>query len=105
MGKWKSLDEAALSVLGKKKGISNACLGYNKSYKGYYWSYEVNFTPIRDSRKKQVYQYDTDKNLLDIFNSVAEASRISGLSKTSISRVCRGERKQTGGYLWRYSCD
>ncbi|WP_416382011.1 hypothetical protein [Maribacter sp. BPC-D8] len=34
--------------------------------------------------------------------SIVEASKITGISKTCISRCCRGERKQSGGYLWKY---
>ncbi|WP_237561810.1 endonuclease [Flagellimonas algicola] len=102
IGEWTALAWAALSVLGKKKGISNACLGYNKTYKGYYWSYYKNYIPVRDSRKKLVYQYDLNGNCIAIHKSVSDASRNSGLSKTSISRVCRGERSKAGGYIWKY---
>ncbi|SNY95283.1 Arm DNA-binding domain-containing protein [Flagellimonas pacifica] len=35
-------------------------------------------------------------------DSVAEASKKSGLSKTPISRVCRSERKKARGYVWKY---
>ncbi|WP_394345717.1 hypothetical protein [Gelidibacter gilvus] len=36
------------------------------------------------------------------YESVAEASRQTGISKSCISKVCRGERKQSGGYIWKY---
>lgn len=36
------------------------------------------------------------------YNSVSDASVQTGLSKTTISRACRGERDQTGGYIWGY---
>jgi len=102
VGQWKSLNEAALKVLGTEKGISNACLGYSKSYKGYYWSYDKNFTVPEDLRKKKVCQYNLENKLIRCFDSVAEASRCRGLSKSAISRVCRGERDKSGGYIWRY---
>nr|WP_293303493.1 GIY-YIG nuclease family protein [Allomuricauda sp.] len=102
VGKWNSLNWATFAVFGKEKGISNACLGYNKSYKGYYWSYEKNYIPDRDARKKQVFQYDLKGNLIEEYTSVSDASSNSGLSKTSISRACRGERSQAGGYIWKY---
>lgn len=92
----------ANSVLGKRKGISNTCLGYNKTYKGYYWSYDKNYIPVRDSRKKRVYKYDVKGNIVSGYSSVSEASKSSGLSKTSISRVCRGERNKAGGFGWKY---
>ncbi len=102
IGEWASLELAAKSVLGKKKGVSNACLGYNRTYKGCYWSYDRNFTPSKDSRKKGVYQYSMDGGLIAKYESVSDASRQIGMSKSSISRVCRKERIQSGGYIWKY---
>lgn len=102
VGEWHSLNRAAFVVFGKEKGISNACLGNSKSYKGYYWSYDKNFTVPNDLRKKRVGQYDLENKLVGCFDSVAKASRGIGLSKSSISRVCRGERKKAGGYIWKY---
>ncbi|SDQ18835.1 GIY-YIG nuclease family protein [Flagellimonas zhangzhouensis] len=102
VGEWDSLIDASTEVLGNEKGISNACLGYIKSYKGYYWSYNKNFTIPTDLRKKRVCQYDMNNVLINCFDSVSQASKVSGLSKTSISRVCRGERKYSGGFVWYY---
>lgn len=102
VGEWHSLNWAAFVVFGKEKGISNACLGNSKSYKGYYWSYDKNFTVPNDSRKKRVGQYNSENKRIRYFESAAEASRCSGLSKSSISRVCRGERKKAGGFIWTY---
>lgn len=39
---------------------------------------------------------------LEEFISLSEASRITGSSKACIGRVCRGERKQTKGYTFKY---
>lgn len=36
------------------------------------------------------------------FNSMQEASRVLGIPQSSISKVCRGERKLAGGYTWKY---
>ena len=101
---WPSLWWAALSVVGRKKSISNACLGYSKTYKGFCWSYKLNETDVilKDSRRKEVKQLDLIGNLIDIYESVAEASKQSGISKTCISRCCRGEREHSGGFIWRY---
>ena len=43
-----------------------------------------------------------DGNVIAEYNSVAEVSRQAGISKTCISRVCRGERENSGGYCWEY---
>jgi group I intron endonuclease len=99
-----SLEQAAEAVDGKEKSISNACLGYNVTYRGCYWSYIKNdsYAGIPDRRKKKVTQFTLLGNTIANFHSVAEASRKTGISKTSISRCCRGEREQTGGFIWKY---
>ena len=99
------LTRAGESIGTTKQHISRACLSVNKTFGGFYWSYEYKepFVPDNDTRKKEVIQYSLDGNEIAKFNSVAEASRKCNLSKSAISRVCRGERKHGGGYHWCYS--
>lgn len=98
------LDEAAKVVDGIKQQISRACLSVNKLYGGYYWSYEYKepFKPEIDCRRKEVLQIDLEGNLKDVYTSVAEASYKTGVNTSSIAKVCRGERKTAGGYVWQY---
>ena len=60
------LENAANAVNAKKTSIGNACLGQNKTCKGYYWSYNysVPFNPKKDFRKKQVYLYSISGKLI-----------------------------------------
>jgi len=101
---YNSLQNAGDAVNATKQEISRACLGVNNTYKNYYWSYiyKEPFEPNSDVRKKEVFQFSLDGNLLAKYNSASEASRQSGISKTCITRVCRGERTQTGGFNWEY---
>jgi hypothetical protein len=96
---------AASAVNAVKTFISNACLGYTKSCKGYCWSYQLHlpFSPPKDECKKKVSQFSLEGNFIAEYTSVAEASRQTGLSKTCISRVCRGERTRSVGYYWKWS--
>lgn len=98
------LNSAASAVNVTKQDISRACLGSNGILKGYFWSYNNSeiFIPNGDSRKKRVVQLDLNNKLIATFNSVAEASSSTGLSKTCIARVCRGERSASGGFKWEY---
>lgn len=98
------LQDAGNVVNTTKKSISRACLSVNNIYNGFYWSYEFKelFKPKEDNRKKEVLQYAVEGNLVANYVSVAEASRQTGLSKTCISRACRGERANSGGFVWRY---
>jgi len=102
---FEDLTSAGNSISTTKQHISRACLSVNKTYSGFYWSYEykVPFVPDSDNRKKEVIQYSLDGKELAKFNSITEASKESNLSKSTISRVCRGERKKGGGYYWKYS--
>lgn len=99
------LESAANAVSAYKNSIGNACIGQNKTCKGYYWSYNfsVPFNPEKDLRKKQVIQYTLSGKQIAVYESVADASKKTGISKTCISRVCRNEREQSGGYKWSYS--
>lgn len=100
-----SLESASNAVNSSRKSISNACLGYNKFCRGFLWSYNKteDFEQTFDLRKKIVGKYSIEGVLLVEYSSVSDASRLTGISKTCISRCCRGERAQTGGFHWKYN--
>lgn len=99
---YQTLAEAGNSVNASRKTISNACLGSLKSAKGYLWSYTPEYPEVEDKRSKIVYQYDLDGLLIATFSSAREASKKLGIGLSSITRCCRGERKQTSGYRFSY---
>ncbi|RTZ09270.1 NUMOD1 domain-containing DNA-binding protein [Flavobacterium sp. GSP6] len=98
------LKEIQLTLGHDKRRVSNACLTATV-WKGHFWSYSQNntFKPATDNRKKEVTQFTLDGEILAHYNSVADASRETGISKTCISRCCRNEREQSGGFIWNYS--
>ena len=98
------LTTAAVSVGSKPKSISNTCLGYNKSCMGFYWSYSSDFATSSkiDERIKAVVQKSLEGEIIENFKSASEASILTGISKTCITRCCRGEREQSGGFIWKY---
>lgn len=52
---------------------------------------------------KKVCQYDEEHNLIKIWNSQQDATRVLGISAGAISRVCRGDKQKTaGGYYWEF---
>jgi hypothetical protein len=87
-----------------KQSLSNVCLSVNKVCKGFYWTYDYleKFTPLKDNRKKKVLQYNIQGKFIKEFGSVAEASKNTGINKSCIAKVCRLERKTSGGYIWKY---
>lgn len=104
IAKHSCLKEAARVINSNKKTLSKACLSVNQKLGGFYWSYKPSFffLPVPDNRQKKVFQYTIKGKLLKIFKSVSEASKQTGVNKTSIAKVCRGERKTSGGFIWRY---
>lgn len=99
-----NLTSAGNSINVRKQAISRACLGVSHTLGGYLWSYDYiePFITAKDSRKKQVMQCNLEEEELARYISASEASKITGISKTCITRCCRGERKNSGGYIWKY---
>ncbi len=105
VGKFNSLLEAAKSVNSTKQNISNACLSSTYKHRGYLWSYKfkVPFKYGKDLRKKRVEKLSlTSGKCLAIFESVATASKLTGINKTCIGKCCRNERNSAGGFSWKY---
>lgn len=100
-----NLTSASETINVRKQDISRACWSVNHTLGGYLWSYDYkeSFVIEPDNRKKQVLQYNLKGEKLARYISASEASRKTGVSKTCITRCCRGERVQTGGFLWKYS--
>ncbi len=102
---FENLTTAGESIQVRKQDISRACWSVNNTLGGFLWSYDCieQFIKNKDCRKKEVIQYDLYGNFLAKYVSASKASRITGLSKTCITRCCRGERENSGGFLWKYS--
>ena len=58
---------------------------------------------IKHHLNKGVSQYDLNNNLIQSFYSITEAHNETGVSKSGIIFVCKGERKTAGGYKWKYN--
>lgn len=100
-----SLEEAGRAVNTSKQQISRACLGVNLTCKNFYWSYNYTepFIPKSDNRKKKVIYYNFANDIIEEFESVAEAAYAKGISKSGIAKYCRGERKPPNDVLWEYN--
>lgn len=101
---FEDLTSAGKSINVRKQAISRACWSVNQTLGGYLWSYDHKepFIVEPDNRKKQVTQFTLDGVIIAKYSSVSETSRVTGISKTCISRCCRGERKSSSGFLWKY---
>jgi len=101
---FETLSDAGSSIGVRKQDISRACWSVKKKLGNYLWSYDLQdrLIPEKDSKLKTVHQFDLEGNFISEYESASEASRLTGISKTCISRCCRGERAKTGNFFWRY---
>jgi hypothetical protein len=56
---------------------------------------------LSKTHPRKIGQYK-DGTLINEFNSMKEAEEKTGISNKHIGSVCRGNRKTTGGYEWKY---
>lgn len=52
-----------------------------------------------------VKQYDLNHDFIAEYQTMAEASKITGVNQSKISLVSKGKRKTAGGYIWEYVND
>lgn len=51
---------------------------------------------------KKIDQYDINGNFIKTWESISNIEKDLGILGTHISRVCKGKRKTTGGYIFKY---
>ena len=108
-----------LSEIERKLGINHGnlseCLSHKYSYRqtsgGYLWCYYNELqnylgkpvkNAIAESKKKKVYQYDKQLNLIKIFDSLQEAAEAYNVCHSAISRACNLPNRTSCGYKWSY---
>lgn len=59
----------------------------------------------REKYGKRVCEIDSDKNIINVWESLAEAGENTGLDRFKISNVCNGTRLTTGNRIFRFLDD
>jgi hypothetical protein len=54
-------------------------------------------------RAKTVVQYHINGDEINKYQSINEASRVTNIDKTCISRNCNGKYKSAGGFVWKFA--
>lgn len=102
---YKNFNEAAININSSKSALCNCLKGKTNSCAGYKWSY-ANSSILKQPKKswngKKIGQFDKNNNLIKIYNSAVEASRETGISNTSIGKVCNGKAKTAGKFIWKF---
>lgn len=53
-------------------------------------------------QKKAVYVYNLNMDLLFSFDNIHEASRVTNVDRSNLTKVCKGEFKQCKGLIFKY---
>lgn len=103
---WNSLTEASDFYQVTKSSISSCCRGKSKSCANYIWRFcGDSFNLYTNTQVVQVKQFSIDGKLLNVFKSIAEASRYLLGNENGISGIvscCKGKQHIAYGYVWRY---
>lgn len=90
-------------------GIRDCCTGKAKRYKDKIFKYKEDNIKVEpyintkgSDKRKEVHQFDYEGNLIATYISVTEASKLTNTSRTSIIECCKGNYKQSNGYVWSY---
>jgi len=111
--RWESGAQAAKSLGLYSLAIKTCCERRNriKSVGSFIWIYEedkdtVNFEYYLTkgiSLPKRISQYDLQMNLIKLWDSAYEIGKDGNFDHTSVTMVCKFERKTSGGFIWRYT--
>ena len=104
-----SVAECARALNGVTGGIIGCCLGKYVTYKNMYIRYHGDSLDkyTLEQKKKQpirkVGKYSMDDELLEIFNSIADAAKsMNKKSRSAISQCCNNKQNQAYGYKWKF---
>lgn len=90
----------------QRANIIRCCRGHIKTALGYAWRFNEddnitnNIKRDGNSLKKKIVQYDTEGNIVKIWDSIIEAKMV--YHSSNIDAVLCGKRHTACGYVWRY---
>ena len=65
---------------------------------------KINPQPNQGKRRTlNVIQLNMKNEILNEFNSIAEAAKVTGCNQAHIVQVCKGNELHTKGYKWKYA--
>lgn len=102
-----SSTKEASAIIGVHQTTINACVvGYIKSCKDTFFSYDGSLTPEQiperppANKNKQIYMFNEDCSLSQIFNSIGSAASYVNGERCAIKKCCRGEIDFAYGHKW-----
>jgi hypothetical protein len=79
-------------------------LGMTSKFKGIPRTKEIKekLSESNDFRKKKIYQFDNNNNIIKMWNGISEASRTLNIQKSNIIKCLKNKVLTCGGYKWKY---
>ena len=110
---WFGPKEASIKLNITQGNISSCLTGNRKQAGNYQWCYYKDLQnkinkPYQDTRsynKKPVNQFDLCNNFIKTWESATAAAKELKIQGSKITAVCKGSRKTTGGFIWKYKED
>lgn len=78
-----------------KEKIKDAQIGIKKKPESVYKNFLA-------QKKKPINQYDTDGNLIQEYDGIRLAERVTGIKRQSLISALSGKSKTSGGFIWKY---
>ena len=103
------VDAATSTSTGQANNITGVCYGRIPTSNGYFWRFKgSDALPPKSKSKREVKQLClTSGRVIAKFESITEASKTLGISKSGISCCCQKSSQQisSGGFGWRFSTE
>lgn len=96
--------------IAEKFGVRKNIIHNIKNHKTWkHLTENLNFPNNRKQRNdgKEVVQYSMDGTIIQTYNSIQEAAKITGIDKRHISAICNGKKNSftANNYVWRFNGD
>lgn len=91
--------------LARKYGVSNTTIDdikHHRTWCDLTTGIKFPCNKKRGDIRKPILQYDLDGNFVAEYKSAREAEEITGIGHKMISRVCRGDRTYTHGFIFKF---
>lgn len=88
-----------------RMGIGRCCKNPYRTFDGKHWCYPDDLESRIDNAEEYTVPRKTAIRCLEtgkMYESIADASRDTGINHNSIRAVARGDRNKAGGYTWEY---
>lgn len=69
------------------------------------WKYYNEEQKLNDGFAKEVLQLNTKLEVINRYNSLREAEKITNINRKCISRCCKGKQRIAGGYIWKFASE